>query len=185
MKRILALLLVISMSLCFAACGESEDKDNEKDKISCAESYDELIEHIEKFYGGEAEYYTTFDPKEYWDYFEEKYGEGSSEEFVQEIREKFEKNIGKNIEATVEVSKKRELSEKELSTLANAMHRRIEKIDPELVTKGYNFVFRFTQKGENGEKSKQRDVIAVEYDGYWYLTDYYENEDKAGFDILV
>ena len=206
MKKLLALLLAISMLLCFAACGESEDKDKDenkgdknestsqkedssskKDDSIYAESYEEFMDNMCKFYAGDADMYKTCFPIAYWNYILEQ-EETNEKAVIEELETQFadstasmEEQFGKNLEYKVETVSKEKLSNEEIEKMGAALNSYCDIIEADLLTDGYKSVVKATVKGDKAQESNDTECYIVEYDGYWYSIRYFEEDGKAFF----
>lgn len=196
MKRILAVALVTALLFALCGCGDKKESGSKKQSAQktetqnnsiYAESYEEYIENMEKFFAGEVELYKTCFPIAYWDYmlagqqttekalFEKL--EGEFEKFETQLEETY----GKNLQYQVKEISKEKLSKKTLEKMGKALNSYCNIIKADLLTAGYTVTLESAVKGDKSMEADEYECYIVEYDGFWYSIRYSEEENKAFF----
>lgn len=112
-------------------------------------------------------------PKEYWDYYEEKYDADVAdviedlEDEYEDALEAIEDEYGDNFKISYKVTDKKELSDKKLSTIRDNLKDNYG-IAKKSVTDGYKLDVELKIKGSEDEDENEVEMIVVKIDGKWY-----------------
>lgn len=114
-------------------------------------------------------------PAEYWEYMEDKYGETFDEYYediadeLDEYKENLEDKYGRNIKITYEITKERDVSEKNLGYIAEYLADQYD-INEDDVTAGYRLDMEMTIMGsDDSDDDEVEDVYVLKIGGKWYL----------------
>lgn len=196
MKRILAAFLAAALVFTLCGCGgkketvskkQSAQKTETQNNSIYAESYEEYIENMEKFFAGDVALYKTCFPIAYWDYI--LAGQQTTEKALFEKLEgefkKFETQLeetyGKNLRYQVKEISKEKLSKKTLEKMGKALNSYCNIIKADLLTAGYTVTMESTVKGDKSTVTDKYECYIVKYDGLWYSVRYSEEENIAFF----
>ena len=123
-----------------------------------------------------ASKYKALAPQEYWDYLEDQgydfdeYYERIADE-VDERVDELEDQYGKNVKYTFEVTRERDVSERNLGYIAEYLADKYD-IDVDDVTAGYRLDLEMTISGsDDSDTDEAEDVYVLKIGGKWYLAE--------------
>lgn len=129
-------------------------------------------------------------PKEYWDWYEEKY-DTTVDELIEEANENkddylelLEKKYGDNIKVTSKVTDKNELSKKKLEKIAEALNEKYD-IKESSVKKAYEVEYELTIKGSEDEDEEEGEITVVKIGMNWYAIYVYEMGDEVSVGFVT
>lgn len=167
-----ALVLVIVLICVFAGGGSSYSK-----------ALDNYFAVMGK---GETKKIEALAPPEYWEYLEDEEDQDmddvidSFEDYWDEYSDYMEDEYGKNIKISYEILDEKELSEKKLEGIGEALEDTYD-IDAKDVTAGYDLELEVTIKGSEDDDSEETEMSVVKINGDWYVISWY----KSGSDYYA
>lgn len=155
-------------------------------------SYTKAIDNlIEVFFEGKIEKLESLAPAAYWEYMEDEWDmdlddlSDELEDALEDMMDMYEDEYGDNIKVTYEVAKEKELSEKKVGKIADALEDTYD-IDADSVTAVYDLDVELTISGDEDEDDDDEvEMSAVKIDGKWYLISYYEYDNEYYVDFMV
>ncbi len=148
--------------------------------LSLGGGYKKAIDnYFDVFFKGNANKIKKMAPEEYWEYYEDRYDmdmEDIKDEYEDEFEEReenFEDRYGKNWKVSYKIEDKKELSDKKLKKIADAIEDKYD-IDADSVKKAYEVEIKATIKGSEDQDKDSIDMTVVKIDNSWYIIDYYE-----------
>lgn len=171
-----ALVLVIVLICVFAGGGKGYTK-----------AIDNYIAVMVK---GDVDKVEKLVPPEYWEYAEDEMDMDLDdfideyEDNIDDMMDSLEDQYGKGIKATYEVLEEKELSEKKLEGIAEALEDTYD-LDAKKVTAGYELEVEMTIEGDEDDDSNETELTVIKYDGNWYLVNWgkYDGEYYAYFNL--
>ena len=142
-----------------------------------------LDNYIAVNFRGDASKIELLAPKEYWDYLEEEQDvslddlKERMEENWDDVKDALEEQYGKNIRVTYKVTKEREISDKKLEKIAEALEETYD-IDAKSVKAGYKIEVELTIAGSEDDDDDEGTFNVVKIGNRWYLINYYESGDN-------
>ena len=145
-----------------------------------------LDNYIDVMIKGNVKNLENLAPPQYWEYMEDENDMDmddmmdSLEERLDDLKEYMEDEFGKNIKVTYEIRDEKELSEKKLEGIAEALEDTYD-IDAKDVTAAYDLELKMTIKGSEDDDSDKTEMSVVKIDGKWYVFNWH----KSGSDYYV
>ena len=142
-----------------------------------------LDNYIAVNFRGDASKIELLAPKEYWDYVEEEYDrtvedmKDSLEENWDDVKDALEDQYGKNVKVTYKVTKEREISDKKLEKIAEALEETYG-IDEKSVKAGYKIEAELTISGSEDDDDDEGTFNIIKIGNRWYMINYYESGDE-------
>lgn len=145
---------------------------------------DPLDTYIDIIYNGKFDKMKDMAPQEYWDWYEDEYDQTiddiieEAEDEYDDMMDSMEDKYGKNIKITYEVTKEKDLSEKKLEKIAEALEDKYD-IDASKVSEGKEIKYDVTITGdEDDDTNDDLEMTVIKYNGKWYKINYYEYSDE-------
>ena len=139
--------------------------------------------YISVMFKGKASKIKDLAPKEYWDYMEEEQ-DMDVDEFIEEFEEEYddmqemlEDEYGKNIRVTYKVEKTKDLSDKKVEKIAEALEEQYD-IDENSVKAAKELDVEMTIKGSEDDDEDDAEFTVVKIGSKWYMINYYESGDN-------
>lgn len=106
----------------------------------------------------------------YGSFLVDDFANGAGTEFMEEVYEQYEDEVGSEIKIKYEVTKEKEYSESKLKDLQQDLE---EDYDLKAtIEKAYDITTEFTIEGEDGTTDDKVKFLVVEINGQWYLAEF-------------
>ena len=122
-------------------------------------------------------------PAEYWEYMEDEY-DLDIDEMIEEAEENaddmmdfYEEEYGDNIRVSYKITKKKELSDKKLEGIAEALADAYD-LDEDKFTSAYELDVEMTIKGSEDDDEEENEMTVIKYAGKWYAITWYKSGDE-------
>lgn len=139
---------------------------------------------IDVTYNGNFNRAKDMAPQEYWDWYEDEYDKSfddlmeEAEEEFDDMKDSLEDVYGENIKISYEVTKEKDLSEKKVEKIAEALEERYD-IDASKVSEAKEIKYDITIAGDEDEETNEDlEMTVIKYNGKWYRIRYYEYDDE-------
>lgn len=127
-------------------------------------------------------------PAEYWEYMEDEYDLDidemieEAEENADDMMDYYEEEYGDNIRVSYKVTKKKELSDKKLEGIAEALADAYD-LDEDKFTSAYELDVEMTIKGSEDDDEEENEMTVIKYAGKWYAINWSKSGDtyRAAF----
>lgn len=149
-----------------------------------------LDNYINATFNGKANAVKKMAPAEYWEYYEEENDE-DFDDFLDDYKDSIEDRIeyledeyGKNYKVTYKIEDKKELSDKKLKGIAEALADKYD-MDEDKVTAGWELEVELTIKGSEDDDDSEQKLTVIKYKGNWYMISWSKSGDnyRASFFI--
>ena len=143
---------------------------------------------IDVTFKGKVEKITDLAPEEYWEYLEEEYDVDiddiidEAEDNLDDTLDSLEDEYGDNIRVTYKVEKKKELSEKKVEGIVEALADEYD-LDEDKFGTAYELDLEMTIKGSEDDDTDDSEITVIKYAGKWYMITWYkyDGEYRASF----
>ena len=106
----------------------------------------------------------------YGSFLVDDFADGAGTEFMEEVYEQYEDEVGSEIKIKYEITKEKEYSESKLKDLQQDLE---EDYDLKAtIEKAYDITTEFTIEGEDGTTDDKVKFLVVEINGQWYLAEF-------------
>lgn len=145
---------------------------------------------IDVVFEGKIDKFKDLAPAAYWEYVEDEYDldmddiTETLEEGLEYVMENLEDQYGEKIKVSYEVKKEKELSEKKLEKIAEALEDTYD-IDAKSVTAVYELKVEMAISGEDDDDEDDAEMTVAKIGGKWYLISYYEYDSEYYVDFMV
>lgn len=145
---------------------------------------------IDVSFEGKVDKIKNLAPEEYWDWYEEEY-DADIDDMIEEAEDNFddmmdyyEEQYGDNIRVSYKVDKKKELSDRKLEGIAEALADKYD-IDEDKVTAGYELDVELSIKGSEDDDENETEITVIKYKGKWYAVSWYKYGDEYNASFLT
>ena len=182
MKRIIALILALLLLCGLTACGESSTKTKKK-KETWKTTFNNFVAVT---FEGNVDKLEKLAPEEYWIWYEDEYGLDLDDikEEIEDNQEELEDEYGKNISVTIDVEKEKQLSDKKVENIANALEDQYD-IDAKSVTEVIEIKGVITIKGTEDEEDEDVELTFAKIGKSWYMISFYEYDGEYYVSFLA
>lgn len=159
-------------------------------------SYKDPIKSYEKIMNGKISKSSVekLAPDEYWEYCADEADEKVKDyikDYVDDLKDSYEDSIeemedeyGKNVKYSFKIEDKKELSDKKVEKIAEALNDRYD-IKEKSVKKAYKLDVEVTVKGKEDDDDYDTEMVSVKIGGNWYLISYYEYDGEVSVSFRV
>ncbi len=146
--------------------------------------YTKAIDNMIDFtFKGKVAKFESLAPAAFWEYIEEEYDadlddiKDDLEDMMEDALDDLEDEYGNHVKIKYEVKKEKELSEKKLKKLAEALDDTYD-IDSKSVKAAYDLKVEMSIEGDDDDDEQDMEMTVVKIGGNWYIVSYYEYDDE-------